>query len=117
MESVRGAIVCAARSAKIQMRLALFFAVPFALVAQLVPAGQPVPVGPNTPVVFVNGYQITCGGSFSDTFGNADSVLAANQIVTLFFDNCNVPGKPSIEALGIAGQFLAGLKYSDGTPV
>ncbi len=100
------------------MRLALFFAIPFVLVAQLIPTGQPVPVGPNNPVVFVNGYQITCGGSFSDTFGNADSVLAANQIVTLFFDNCSVPGKPSIEALGIAfGQFLAGLKYSDGTPV
>ena len=101
------------------MRLALFFAFPFALGAQLIPAGQPVPLGPNTPVVFVNGYQIVClSSSFSGTFGNAGSVLQANQIVTLFFDNCSVPGKPSIEALGIAfGQFLAGLKYADGTPV
>ena len=98
---------------------ALLFAFPFALGAQLIPAGQPVPVGPNTPVVFVNGYQIVCSSSsFSGTFGNADSVLQANQIVSLFFDNCSVPGKASIEALGIAfAQFLAGLKYTDGTPV
>src|SRR5579863_1586194 len=101
------------------MRLAVFLALPFALGAQLIPAGQPVPKGPNIPVVFLNGYQIDCGGSnFSGTFGNADAVLQANQIVTLFFDNCSVPGKPSIEALGAAfGQFLAGLKYTDGTSV
>jgi uncharacterized protein (TIGR03437 family) len=101
------------------MRLALLFALPFALGAQLIPAGQPVPPGPYLPVVFVNGYQIDCGGSnFSGTFGNADKVLQANQIVTLFFNNCTVPDKPSIEALGLAfGQFLAALKYTDGTPV
>ena len=101
------------------MRLALLFALPFALGAQLIPAGQPVPLGPNAPVVFLNGYEIDCSGSnFSGTFGNADAVLQANQIVTLFFDNCTVPNKPSIEALGVAfGQFLAALKYTDGTPV
>jgi uncharacterized protein (TIGR03437 family) len=99
--------------------LAVFLALPFTLGAQLIPAGQPVPKGPNTPVVFLNGYQIDCGGSnFAGTFGNADTVLQASQIVTLFFDNCSLSDKPSIEALGIAfGQFLASLKYTDGTPV
>jgi uncharacterized protein (TIGR03437 family) len=101
------------------MRLFLLAFLPFTLGAQLVPAGQPIPLGPNTPVVFLNGYQIGCSGSsFSGTFGNADQVLQASQLVTLFFDNCTVPNQPSIEALGIAfGKYLAGLKYTDGTPV
>lgn len=107
------------------MRLSLFFFIPLSLIlpfslgAQLIPAGQAVPKGPNPPVVFLNGYESSCTGStFAGTFGNADTVLQASQIVTLFFDNCTVPNKPSIEALGIAfGQFLAGLKYTDGTPV
>jgi uncharacterized protein (TIGR03437 family) len=104
---------------QVTLSLCLPFAFSLTLAAQLIPPGQPVPVGPNTPVVFVNGYQIDCSGSsFSGTFGNADSVLAANQIVTLFFDNCSVPNKPSIELLGAAfGQFLSGLKYTDGTSV
>jgi uncharacterized protein (TIGR03437 family) len=104
------------------MRLALLlvpFALPFALSAQLIPAGQPVPLGPNPPVVFLNGYQLDCSSSsFSGTFGSADTVLQASQIITLFFDNCTVPNSPSIETLGVSfGQFLAALKYTDGTPV
>jgi uncharacterized protein (TIGR03437 family) len=94
-------------------------AFPLALGAQLIPAGQPVPKGPNPPVVFLNGYQIDCSGSsFAGSFGNADTVLEASQIVTLFFDNCTVPNTPSLETLGAAfGQFLAALKYTDGTAV
>jgi hypothetical protein len=80
------------------MRLALLMAFPLALGAQLIPAGQPVPKGPNPPVVFLNGYQIDCSGSsFAGSFGNADTVLEASQIVTLFFDNCTVPNTPSLE--------------------
>jgi uncharacterized protein (TIGR03437 family) len=78
-------------------------------------------MGPNPPVVFLNGYQLGCPGgptTFSSTFGNADQVMQANQFVSLFFDNCTVSGNPSIEALGVAfGQFLAGLKYTNGTAV
>ncbi len=101
------------------MRLALLLAVPMALSAQLIPAGQPVPLGPNPPVVFLNGYQLDCSSSsFAGTFGSADAVLQASHIVSLFFDNCTVPNNPSIEALGIAfGQFLAGLKYTNGSAV
>src|SRR5229473_1029585 len=104
------------------MRLGLFLLLPGFLAAQLIPAGQPVPKGPNPPVVFLNGYQLSCSGSsFSGTFANADKVLQASQIASVFFDNCTVPGnpaKPSIEAVGSAfGQFLASLRFTDGTPV
>ena len=99
--------------------ICLALALPIALSAQLIPVGQPIPTGPHPPVVFLNGYQLDCSSSsFSGTFGTADTVLQASQIVTLFFDNCSVPNKPAIEALGTAfGQFLAALKYTDGTPV
>ena len=45
-------------------------------------------------------------------------MLQTNGEASVFFDNCSVPDKPSIEKLGAAfGAFLAGLKYTDGTPV
>lgn len=94
------------------------------LSAQLIPAGQPVPKGPNPPVVFVNGYQAGCMGSdFASNFDQADQLMQANSIVTLYFDNCTVSApagqpKPDIPTVGAAfGKFLAGLKYTDGTPV
>ncbi len=105
------------------MRLVLFLVLPCLLGAQTVPSGSPIPKGSNPPVVFLNGYQISCpSGGFSDTFGNADKVLAASQIASVFFDNCGVTsttsGRPTIEALGIAfGTFLSGLRYTDGTAV
>jgi len=103
------------------MRLALFFALPGLVSAQLVLSG-PVPKGPNPPVVFLNGYQIGCSGTdFASNFGAADKLLQASSIVTLYFDNCSVgsvSNRPTIEALGLAfGKFLAGLQYTDGTPV
>ena len=91
--------------------------------AQLV-SPTAIPKGPNPPVVFLNGYQATCPGSFAGTFGNAAAVLAASQIASVFFDNCSVQGgsfpptMPSIEVLAYSfGNFLLGLKYTDGTPV
>lgn len=105
------------------MRFAFFLALPGLLGAQLVPSGSPIPKGPNPPVIFLNGYQLSCpSGGFSDTFGNADQILAASQIASVFFDNCTVasatPSRPTIEALGAAfGNFLSGLRYTDGTLV
>jgi uncharacterized protein (TIGR03437 family) len=106
------------------MRLAVFIAFGFPLAAQLIPVGQPVPKGPNPPVVFVDGYQGACTGSgFASNFDQADQLMQANNIVTLYFDNCTVnppagQTKPDIETVGAAfGQFLAALKYTDGTPV
>jgi uncharacterized protein (TIGR03437 family) len=97
---------------------ALLLAFPAA--AQLV-SPTAIPKGPNPPAIFLDGYQATCPGSFTGTFGNAAAVLQASGIVSVFFDNCTVAassGKPTIEVMASAfGTFLQGLRYSDGTPV
>lgn len=95
--------------------------------AQLIPNGSPVPNGPNPPVVFLNGYQINvpgievdCPAVFANTFGAFDKVLQAANRATLFFDNCayTTSSKPAIEGLGNdLAQYLAALKYADGSPV
>jgi uncharacterized protein (TIGR03437 family) len=100
------------------MRLAILFLLPCIAGAQLV-APTAVPVG-SIPVVFLDGYQLGCSGdsSFKSNFDNADTVLQASGLVTVYFDNCSVPNVPAIETLGAAfGQFLASLKYTDGTAV
>jgi uncharacterized protein (TIGR03437 family) len=100
------------------MRTAILFLFPFIAGAQLV-APNAVPHG-SIPVVFLDGYQLGCIGDsgFKSNFGNADTVLQASQLVTVYFDNCSVPNVPPIETLGAAfGQFLASLTYTDGTPV
>jgi len=101
------------------MRLAFFLLFPGLLTAQLIPVGQPVPKGANPPVVFINGYQASCAGSdFASTFGAADKLLQNSSLITLFFNNCSMAGSPTLEGLGVGfGQFLAALKYTDGTPV
>src|SRR5271165_93767 len=82
-------IVCSVRV------LGVFYAA--SLSAQLIAPGQAVPHTPNPPVVFLNGYQESCGGaSFAGTFGIADQVLQASGRVSLFFDNCTVAGYPPI---------------------
>jgi len=90
-----------------------------ALCAQVITPGQPVPRTTSPPVVFVNGYQNDCGNSsFANTFGIADQVLHANGNVSLYFNNCTVAGKSSIERLGASfGAFLTALKYEDGSAV
>src|SRR5258706_602968 len=87
--------------------------------AQLIPVGAPVPIRLKPPVVFVDGYQRSCGDSqFSNNFGGFDQYLQATNRISLFFDNCTFSGKPSIEELGNNFRdFLAALKYTDGTPV
>ena len=87
--------------------------------AQLIPTGSPVPRTTLPPVVFINGYQFEgCPTTFAGTFGIADQVLQANGEVSLFFNTCSLPGTATIEDLGAAfATFLAGLQYTDGTPV
>src|SRR5277367_4433763 len=88
------------------------------LAAQLIPVGTPVPKTALPPVVFLNGYQVSCGGQFSDSFGKFDQFLQTSGRVSLFFDNCSVAGKPPIESLGNSfGAFISALKYTDGTAV
>lgn len=87
--------------------------------AQLIPSGTPIPHTTLPPVVFINGYQFEgCPTTFAGTFGIADQVLQANGEVSLFFNTCSLPSTATIEDLGAAfATFLAGLKYTDGTPV
>ncbi|HXJ38086.1 MAG TPA: hypothetical protein VNH18_02340, partial [Bryobacteraceae bacterium] len=89
------------------------------LFAQVIATGQPVPRTASPPVVFVNGYQNDCtNSSFAHTFGIADQVLHANGNVVLYFNNCDVAAKASIEVLGAAfGAMLSALKYDDGAAV
>jgi uncharacterized protein (TIGR03437 family) len=100
------------------MRLAILFAIPCLAGAQLV-GPTAVPNG-TIPVVFLDGYQLGCIGDsgFMSNFAEADQVLQASNLVTVYFDNCSVPDSPSIETLGSAfGQFLASLRYVNGTSV
>lgn len=103
--------------------LLVLIALPGFLAAQLISNPQAIPKTANPPVVFINGYQSSCAGTdFASTFGAADKVLQASGLVSVFFNNCSVGGegplRPSLEAEGAAfGQFLAGLKYADGSAV
>jgi uncharacterized protein (TIGR03437 family) len=86
--------------------------------AQLVPSGSPVPRTTLPPVVFINGYESVCPTAFADTFGIADQVLQNNGEASLFFSTCSLPPTASIEDLAAAfANFLAALKYTDGTAV
>jgi uncharacterized protein (TIGR03437 family) len=77
----------------------------------------------NPPIILLNGWQIFCGADTgstlmdsTSTFGPMASLLEASASV-LFFNNCAY-NDPTIEQL--AGQlsvYIAGLTYTDGTPV
>jgi uncharacterized protein (TIGR03437 family) len=107
------------RTTRARCTIVLWLLSTSALFAQVIAPGQPVPHTTSPPVVFVNGYQNDCGNSsFATTFGIADQVLHANGNVSLYFNNCTVAGKSSIERLGAAfGAFLTALKYEDGSAV
>jgi uncharacterized protein (TIGR03437 family) len=101
------------------MRVALFFAA-CSLWGQLIPSGQPIPPSPNPPVIFLNGFELNCGGaSFGGTFGIADQILQNAGRASVFFNYCTTSAaNSSIEDLGAAfGAFLDGLKYTNGQPV
>lgn len=87
--------------------------------AQLVTNVGAIPKTGKPPVVFANGYQNDCGGAtFAGTFGAADQVLQQDGRVSIFFNNCSVPNRPSIEELGNRfGEFLRTLRYDGGDMV
>ncbi len=100
------------------LRSTLFcFALP--LSAQLVTNTKAIPRTGKPPVVFLNGHETDCGSvTFQKSFGISDQVLQANSRASLFFNNCNIAGSPSIEKLGDAfSAYLAGLTYDDGQAV
>jgi len=86
---------------------------------------QTVPVNsPNPPVVALDGWQFTCPGSLSGTFGSMADLLHDNgsyQVpVVYFFDNCVECPAPdcTIEELGnVLGQVLGLIKYDNGVLV
>ena len=87
--------------------------------AQLFQPGTPLPKTLLPPVIFLNGYQSSCSDvTFAGTFGSFDQFLQASNRVSVLFDNCTVPGKPSIEVLGNSfATFLGTLRYADGSAV
>jgi uncharacterized protein (TIGR03437 family) len=87
--------------------------------AQLVTKLDAIPKTGKPPVVFVHGYQNDCStSSFSGTFGIADQLMQRDGRVSVFFDNCVVPGHPPIEDLGNElRSFLARLRYEGGEDV
>lgn len=89
------------------------------LVFQLITNQSMVPKTAKPPVVFVNGYQTTCGGDqFGNNFGKFDQFLQSTGRTSLLFDNCLFSDRPPIEELGNRfREFLASLKYQDGAPV
>jgi uncharacterized protein (TIGR03437 family) len=101
------------------VRCLLALTVVCSLPAQLIPTGTPIPRRDKPPVVFLNGYDTNCADSgFAGVFGLADQVLQADGRVSLYFNNCDYPGKPAIEVLGREfGTYLGSLRYEDGQPV
>jgi uncharacterized protein (TIGR03437 family) len=106
-------------SRSLGVALAATLILPALLPGQLVTNLQAIPRTGNPPVIFLNGFSLDCGSAtFVRDFGIADQVLQANGRVSIWFNNCTVPGNPSIEVIGNAfAKFLASLKYDDGQPV
>ena len=84
---------------------------------------SPEAVAARPPVILLNGFQLACGDTAStltasvDTFGQLASLLQTDGVGVAYFNNCTY-GDISIEQL--AGQlniYLAGLQYTDGTPI
>ena len=75
------------------------------------------------PVILLNGFQLICSDDAStlaasvDTFGQLASLLQSDGATVAFFNNCTY-GDISIEQLaGQLNNYIAGLQYTDGTPV
>ena len=101
------------------LRFLAFLVFTAVLHGQLIPVGSALPRTAKPPVIFLNGYQSNCNANqFADNFGKFDQLLQATGRVSLFFDNCLYPTKPSIAELGNnLGPFIAALKYADGSAV
>src|SRR5690348_15388998 len=77
-----------------------------------------------TPVVLINGFQLSCADTSSsltsaaNTFGSLPSLLQSDGLSVTFFNNCAYGTDVSFEQLGNElKNYLASLKYADGTPV
>lgn len=84
---------------------------------------EPAVAAARPPVILLNGFQLVCSdtastvAASSDTFGQLASLLQADGAAVLYFNNCAY-GDISIEQLAAQlGIYIAGLRYTDGTPV
>jgi pimeloyl-ACP methyl ester carboxylesterase len=75
------------------------------------------------PAILLNGFQLICTDDTSTltastgTFGQLATLLQDDGAPVLYFNNCAY-GDISIEQLGgQLGAYIAGLRYTDGTPV
>ncbi len=82
----------------------------------------PAPARP--PVILMNGFQLSCSDTAStlaasaDTFDQLANLLQADGATVSYFNNCAYGSNVSIEQLaGQLGTYIAGLQYTDGTPV
>ncbi len=82
-------------------------------------------VAARPPVILLNGFQLVCRDTATastltasvDTFGQLASLLQADGVGVAYFNNCTY-GDISIEQLaGNLKTYLAGLQYTDGTPI
>ncbi|HEY7335462.1 MAG TPA: hypothetical protein VH639_11310 [Bryobacteraceae bacterium] len=77
------------------------------------------------PVVLMNGFQLSCPAnpdstlaSAAGTFGQLASLLQADGLSVVFFNNCVYGAGASIESLAAQlGIYLSSLVYTDGSPV
>ena len=83
----------------------------------------PEAVAARPPVIMLNGFQLVCGDTAStlaasvDTFGQLATLLQADGLGVAYFNNCYY-GDISIEQLaGQLNNYLATLRYTDGTPI
>ncbi len=76
-----------------------------------------------TPVILLNGWQALCTSTASTidasqgTFGGLAADLQTDGAPVMFFNNCAYGNIPIEDLAGQLGRYLAGLRYTDGTPV
>jgi len=84
---------------------------------------EPAVVATRPPAILLNGFQVICTdyastvAASADTFDQLATLLQDDGASVLYFNNCAY-GDISIEQLGAQlGVYIAGLRYTDGTPV
>ncbi|HYI94367.1 MAG TPA: hypothetical protein VEX68_12540 [Bryobacteraceae bacterium] len=108
------------------LKMVLWMAVlPFTAAAQLAEWNTYLPKRDKPPVVFVTGHDSICPDPrsgetpfFQLTFGDFDKVMARDGRISLVFEACYAPNRPSIgEIANVLRQMLAQLRYESGDPV
>jgi pimeloyl-ACP methyl ester carboxylesterase len=84
---------------------------------------SPAAIAARPPVILLNGFQPVCLDTAStvaasvDTFGQLASVLQTDGVGVAYFNNCFYGDIPIEQLAGQLNNYLAGLQFTDGTPV